>query len=182
MAVGPRLTVCPDCGYQWAPPTPAVAPPPIPHGAIAAAQPKPNSAAPFLWLALIVGGICGASAIVGAIQNRPEPTVGARPVASIPEPTNEAVIPRASETTSLHSSSWRSIVGNVDAGMKVYWQETPSESPALHFTILNPYIEGNDGILYMEVQYPSGRTELLDRRRLLRSQAALAGQYVYQVH
>lgn len=124
MAVGPRLTVCPDCGYQWAPPAHVVAPPPIPHGAIAAAQPKPNSAAPFLWLALIVGGICGVSAIVGAIQYGPK-SVGTKAQAvaqvELPEPHQASQPIKDYRTASAEMLSVDLVRDRNARGQMCYW-------------------------------------------------------------
>lgn len=102
---------------------------------------------------------------------------------SVHSPVTEPKTPEGQDTPEKQNTpskeEWTSIVGRVEAGMKVYWRDDENSKPDYIWTIKNPFIEDDDGTVYMEVVHPSGREEMLDRRAILRSDAAMAGQYVF---
>jgi len=74
--------------------------------------------------------------------------------------------------------NWESAVGKIEAGVTVYMKATEDSEPEPWFTVIEPYVEGNDGPM-MKVRYAAtGDVEYLDRRATMRSPAAVNGLLV----
>lgn len=74
--------------------------------------------------------------------------------------------------------NWESAVGKIEAGVTVYMRADQNSEPEPWFTVIEPYVDGNDGPL-MKVRYAAtGDVEYIDRRATMGSPAAQSGLLV----
>lgn len=76
---------------------------------------------------------------------------------------------------------WDTIHGNIEAGVTVYMRLRENDQPEPWFTILEPFVEGDDGPM-MKVRYVgTGAVEYKYRRPLLSSDLAMEGNLIVWV-
>jgi hypothetical protein len=98
------------------------------------------------------------------------------PVADTKKPE---AMPPATTPQPPTQSRWVNAVGRIEAGVTVYHQSAPEDTPYPWFTVITPYVEGEDGVILMEVQYDAtGNIGFMDRRATMRSPDAVAGRLV----
>lgn len=201
--LAPDITVCPHCRYDQrsGPPQPVAAPQtpdPQPRATKTGTAPRK-----FWTPGKIIGAGCtgffllfvvAPCAVVNYIttaaleETRRREAADAAPITSAPAPQSAPAArvatpepftaPAPPQMPQESADPWKSAVGHIYAGTEVYFRMGPGDTPEPWFTVLDPFIEGNDGKPLMLVRYPSGRTEYLDRRATMRSPAAMAGQLV----
>jgi hypothetical protein len=141
----------------------------------------PDSKDLNVLLGLFLLAAIGVSLFVAATM-RVEPKEAVVPLGPVPggtQPAQQKVVAQQPVADSS-DDEWVSAVGRIDAGVTVYFRNDKNSEPEPWFTVINPFVEGEDGEgPFMLVRYAvSGRQEYLPRRDIMRSPAAHAGQLV----
>jgi len=107
---------------------------------------------------------------------------GCHPAVDPPSSTSHQLQPSAQGATQTDGpklqDEYVSAVGRIEAGITVYFRGHPGDKPDAWFTVVEPYVQSQDGAQMLVRYAETGREEYLNRRAIMRSPGAVSGQLV----